>query len=216
MARTTRAAATAADAVAGAALPQPAPAGEGVDEKVSRIGPKLHLLRRGKGLSLQQLGAASDVSAAAIHKIERNGMVPTITTLLKLGEALGVPVSYFVDEEDETPEPVHFTRADARSTVYTPHKGLVLEGISGSYRQFQTAAAVSTVKPGASSGDKLLEHPGEELVHVSAGELTFEVGTETYTLAAGDSLHFSGQVPHRWSNRGTVPAVAVWVALRNA
>jgi transcriptional regulator with XRE-family HTH domain len=215
MARTTRAGAPAVDAVAGTVPPEPLPAGEGVEQKVSRIGPKLHLLRRGKGLSLQQLGAASDVSAAAIHKIERNGMVPTITTLLKLGDALGVPVSYFVDEEDETPEPVHVTRSGARSTVYTPHKGLVLEGISGSYRQFQTAAAVSTVKPGAHSGDKLLEHPGEELVHVTAGVLTFEVGTQTFELEAGDSLHFSGQVPHRWANQGQVPAVAVWMALRN-
>ena len=45
------------------------------------------------GLSLQQLGERSDVSAAAIHKIEQGGMVPTITTLLKLASALGRPVS---------------------------------------------------------------------------------------------------------------------------
>ena len=37
---------------------------------------------------MQQLGERSDISAAAIHKIERNGMVPTITTLMKLAVAL--------------------------------------------------------------------------------------------------------------------------------
>jgi transcriptional regulator with XRE-family HTH domain len=187
-----------------------------VDDRVSRIGPKLHALRRGKQLSLQQLGQLSDVSAAAIHKIERNGMVPTITTLLKLGQALGVPVSYFVDEDQPDPEPVHLTPAQERHTVYTPHKGLILNGISGSYRQFQTAAAVATVKVGASSGDKRMQHPGEELVHVTDGELTFEVGETTYTLRPGDSLHFSGSVPHSWSNRSTKNAVAVWIALRNS
>jgi transcriptional regulator with XRE-family HTH domain len=186
-----------------------------VEEIVSQIGPKVHDLRRAKGYSLQQLAALSDVSAAAIHKIERNGMVPTITTLLKLGTALGFPVSYFVEEEGPAPEPVHHTPADRRPTVYTPHKGLQLAGITGSYRQFQTAAAVATVKAGASSGEKPLRHPGEELVHVVEGLLTFRVGDGEYELGEGDSLHFSGDVPHHWGNVTRRPARAVWMALRN-
>src|SRR5687768_11776718 len=58
---------------------------------VQSIGPKIRRLRQLKGLSLQQLGERSDISAAAIHKIERNGMVPTITTLMKLAVALNRP-----------------------------------------------------------------------------------------------------------------------------
>jgi DNA-binding XRE family transcriptional regulator len=42
-----------------------------VDEIVSEIGPKVHALRSELGLSLQQMGALADVSAASIHKIER-------------------------------------------------------------------------------------------------------------------------------------------------
>ena len=215
MARATRITPATAAAPVQAAARDVADSTAAVDNKVSRIGPKLHALRRSKRLSLQALAGVSDVSAAAIHKIERNGMVPTITTLLKLGDALGVPVSYFVDEEDETPEPVHCTPAAARPHVFTPHRGLVLEGISGSYRQFQTAAAVARVEPAANSGEKLLEHPGEELLHALEGELEFVVGEQVHVLGAGDSLHFSGSVPHRWCNQGRVPAVAVWVALRN-
>jgi transcriptional regulator with XRE-family HTH domain len=186
-----------------------------VNEIVSLIGPKLHALRTAQRHSLQQLAVLSDVSAAAIHKIERNSMVPTITTLLKLGAALGVPVSYFVEEDEQPAEPVHHTPADRRPSVYTPHQGLALAGITGSYRQFQTAAAVATIAPGASSGDKLLEHPGEELVHVIEGVLTFQVGDHTYPLDAGDSLHFGGQVPHHWANETDRPARAIWIALRN-
>ncbi|HEX2355397.1 MAG TPA: cupin domain-containing protein [Micromonosporaceae bacterium] len=186
-----------------------------VDEIVSLIGPKLRGLRTAQRHSLQQLAALSDVSAAAIHKIERNGMVPTITTLLKLGAALGVPVSYFVDEDEQPPEPVHHTPADRRPGVYTPHEGLALAGITGSYRQFQTAAAVATVKAGASSGEKPLQHPGEELVYVTEGVLTFRVGEQTYALGVGDSLHFGGQVPHYWANKTRRAARAIWVALRN-
>ncbi|MCW2611833.1 MAG: hypothetical protein QOC93_3784 [Actinomycetota bacterium] len=191
-------------------------AADQVREIVSLIGPKLHELRKTKGHSLQQLATLSDVSAAAIHKIERNGMVPTITTLLKLGTALGVAVSYFVDEEGMAPQRVVYTPADQRSVVFTPHQGLTLDGITGSYRQFQTAAAMATIRPGANSGEKLLEHPGEELVHITEGVLSFEVGGESFRLGAGDSLHFGGELPHRWANKGDGPARGVWVALRSA
>jgi transcriptional regulator with XRE-family HTH domain len=185
-----------------------------VEEIVSLIGPKLHGLRRANGYSLQQLAALSDVSAAAIHKIERNGMVPTITTLLKLGTALGVPVSHFVAEEGQPPERVQYTPAERRPAVYTPHQGLSLASITGSYRQFEAAAAMATVTPGANSGEEPLQHPGEEVVHVIEGVLTFEVGEHTYTLGEGDTLHFGGEVPHHWRNEAKRPARAIWVALR--
>ena len=60
---------------------------------VSGIGPKIKVLRRQNGYSLQALADRADVSAATIHKIEQNGMVPTVTTLLKIASALNRPVS---------------------------------------------------------------------------------------------------------------------------
>lgn len=182
---------------------------------VSAIGPKVKQLRADQRLSLQQLAMRADVSAAAIHKIERNDMVPTVTTLLKIATALERPVSYFVDADDP-PEPVAFTRSAERSDVYTPHVGLRLAGVSGPYAPFRTAAAVATVDPGANSGSKLLTHPGEELVYVLEGSLTFEVAGEVYRVGRGDSLHFLGDQPHHWSNDRKSPARALWVALRDS
>lgn len=185
------------------------------EEIVNMIGPKIAALRKAQGLSLQQLATSSDVSAAAIHKIERSGMVPTVTTLLKIAGALGVPVGYFVAEEGPHPESVHFTKGGTGRAVYTPHEGLALIGISGSYRQFQAAAAVATMAPGADSGTRLLKHPGEELVFVLSGRVQFTVGEQQHTMGPGDSLHFSGDVPHHWRNQSKRAAELLWVALRN-
>src|SRR5437879_2975367 len=127
---------------------------------VSSIGPKLRDLRLQRGLSLQQLGERADVSAAAIHKIEKSGMVPTITTLLKLAGALNRSISYFVDEETEQNGPAMLVRADERRIVYTSHLGIDLAGISGPYGRFFLAGAVATVEPGASSGDTPRARPG--------------------------------------------------------
>jgi transcriptional regulator with XRE-family HTH domain len=187
---------------------------EHVEGIVSSIGPKLQQLRQEQRLSLQRLAARADVSAAAIHKIESNDMVPTITTLLKIAAALERPISYFTDVNDE-PELAMLTRADDRPTVFTPHRGLHLAGISGPYAHFRGAAAVATVDPGADSGDKALRHPGEELVLVTEGTLTFEIAGTRFALGPGDSLHFVGDQPHHWINETAEPVRAVWFALRD-
>lgn len=182
---------------------------------VNSIGAKVEQLRREQRLSLQQLAVRADVSAAAIHKIERSDMVPTVTTLLKIASALGRPASYFI-EDDQSAGPVAFTLSSKRPAVYTPHNGLHLAGISGPYSPFRSAAAMATVDPGADSGSKLLTHPGEELIHVLDGTLLFEIAGERYELGCGDTLHFIGDQPHRWSNESTAPAHTLWYVLRDS
>lgn len=181
---------------------------------VHGIGPKLRSLRKQAGLSLQQLAEQSDVSAAAIHKIEQSGMVPTITTLLKVAGALGRPIAYFVEEEETTAEPTVHTPDGTQRPIYTSHVGIDLAGISGTYDMFNIAGARATVEPGASSGEKPLEHPGEELVYVLEGELEFEVAGKPFLLKPCDALHFRTVQPHSWRNPATNPAVAIWMALR--
>jgi len=187
-----------------------------VDSIVGHIGPKVAGLRKAQKLSLQQLASRSDVSAAAIHKIERSGMVPTITTLLKLASALGVSVGYFVQEQELHPEPVHYTSSGGRRPVFTPHHDLSLASISGSYRQFNAAAAMATMGVGAHSGDKPLRHSGEELVFVVSGGAQFTIGDGTYDLSPGDSLHWTGEIAHSWANVGDEEAELLWVVFRGA
>jgi transcriptional regulator with XRE-family HTH domain len=166
------------------------------------------------GLSLQQLGERSDVSAAAIHKIEQGGMVPTITTLLKIAGALGRPVSYFVEEDVGRDDVAVLTPPDEDRPVYTSHKGIGLNSISGPYGRFLLAGARATVAPGATSGRKPMQHPGEELVHVTDGLLEFTVTGQLYQVGVGSTLHFRGDQPHTWRNPGETEAHAVWMALR--
>jgi transcriptional regulator with XRE-family HTH domain len=181
---------------------------------VSGIGPKLRALRKQAGLSLQQLANRSDVSAAAIHKIEQSGMVPTITTLLKLSGALGRPVAFFVDEEGPAADPTVLIRDGEQRPILTSHTGIDLAGISGAYGRFYLAGARATVVPGASSGENPMEHPGEELVYLLEGGLEFGVNEQSYCLRPGDSLHFRTVQPHSWRNPGSTDAVALWMALR--
>lgn len=186
-----------------------------LDEVVSAIGAKVRAMRTRKGYSLQQLADRSDVSAAAIHKIERSGMVPTITTLMKVAAALNRPVSHFIAEDVETDKPVVFSSPENRRSVFTSIPGLDLRNIAGPYGRFFVAGAYATAEPGTQSGRSNASHPGEELVYLLEGALCFEMeDEEPMTMGPGDVIHFRGDHPHRWYNPGATLAKAVWIALR--
>jgi transcriptional regulator with XRE-family HTH domain len=187
----------------------------GIDQTVSSIGLKVAKARAERGWSLQELGRRAGVSAAAIHKIEKSGMTPTIATLMKIAAALGKSVGFFIEEGD-TLRPVTVVRRDERALLYTSKQGLTLENISGRYGPFYLAGAEALAEPGADSGDERMMHPGEELVIVLDGTMVFEVDGEEHLLEEGDSIHFRTSVPHAWRNPGEEPARLIWLAIRSS
>jgi transcriptional regulator with XRE-family HTH domain len=188
-----------------AALPE-------IERTVSEIGAKVARARSERGWSLAQLAQRSGLSTAAVHKIEKSGMTPTIASLMKVAAALGKSVSYFVDEP-ATPH-VNVIRGDERARVYTSKQGLELRNLSGRYGGFAMAGAEAVVKPLADSGPVPMNHPGEELVIVLEGRMEFAVDGECHEVAAGDSIHFRAVRPHSWRNPADEPARAVWLVVR--
>jgi mannose-6-phosphate isomerase-like protein (cupin superfamily) len=63
--------------------------------------------------------------------------------------------------------------------------------------------AVMDLKPGGGeSGEKTNEHPrSEQVLFVVEGEVEAEIGDETRTLRAGDSVIVPRGVAHRFSNK---------------
>lgn len=185
-----------------------------MDDVVAEVGRKIRLLRQAEGLSLQQLADRSGVSAAAIHKIERNTMVPTITVLMKLARSLDRSVSFLLDEEKAPVSPVVLVRAKAREPLSASREGVVMENLTGPAGRFAMSGAVVTVSAGVDSGRSPLTHRGEELVYVLRGTLEFEIDN-TYKLHQGDALHLPTDLPHRWRNPTAQPAKAIWISLHN-
>jgi len=182
-----------------------------IHDIVSKLGEKIKVLRTEKSRSLKDLSELSGISAAAIHKIESNGIIPTITTMMKIADALGKNVSYFI-EESKNDADVVFVPAKKREPILTFKKGLELNGISAKkYGDFIMTAAYTVLEVGASSGKKPMKHRGEELVYCLQGKVEFQIKGQTYILGPGDSLHFRTQVDHKWKNIGDKKAKLIWV-----
>lgn len=178
---------------------------------VATIGQRIRGLRQEKQWTLQRLAEASGVSPAAISKLENNGLTPTITTLMKIADALGRKISYFI-EEDETDLDVSFIPREGRERIFTFKEGIRLDRIAArKYGDFMMAAAFATAEPGADSGNEPMVHRGEELVYSLEGEVEFTIQEKHYLLRPGDAIHFKTRVPHSWRNPGTTEARLIWV-----
>ena len=195
-------------------MPAPKPLRE-IERTVSEIGAKVAKARAERGWSLAQLAERAGLSTAAVHKIEKSGMTPTIASLMKVATALGKSVGYFVEEVEAT-RPVTIIRRDERSRLYTSKQGLELQNISGRYGPFWVAGAEAHLEPLADSGPVPMRHPGEELVVVLDGRMTFTIDDEQYELESGDSIHFRTVRPHSWANPDDRPARAIWLAIRGS
>jgi uncharacterized cupin superfamily protein len=64
--------------------------------------------------------------------------------------------------------------------------------------------------PGSVSSDKPFQHVGREWGLILEGELTVDLPDGQRVLGPGDSIVLDSQLPHRFTNPGTVPMRALW------
>lgn len=171
------------------------------------IGAALRDLRTEKRLTLQQLATRTGLSASLISQVERNQADPSVVTLVKLAQALEVPVGHFFAAP---PRPNCVVRKSQRKKLTFPESNLVYELLSPDGAR-RLELLMIHLAPEQHDTEGTVTHPGEECGVVLAGRMEIQVGKETYVLEEGDSIHFSSELPHRLRNPGSEPVVAVWV-----
>jgi transcriptional regulator with XRE-family HTH domain len=166
------------------------------------VGHRIRALREQRAFSLRALAERCDLSINAISRIERNETSPTISSLHQLAVALGVPIVDFftVSNEQKT---VFLKRSD-RSTI--GKNGMSIEGLGFGLRNQQLEPLLVTLEPAQQHQHEHVSHPGEEFVYCLDGQVSYEVGEQTYSMESGDSLIFEATQPHLFYNPGSTPA----------
>ncbi|MBT3351085.1 MAG: helix-turn-helix transcriptional regulator [Nitrospinaceae bacterium] len=152
-----------------------------------KIGEKVRKLRKENGYSIQKLAELSGVSPAGIYKIETNGMVPTVTTLVKLATALEHRVSHFVEEENGYPEARHIRKKD-REIVSSGQEGRT-EVVAERLRQGRLESVYRTLEPGSKTKNPIIRAGCEHLIYCLKGDLCISRGDNSFHLKEGDSFH---------------------------
>jgi transcriptional regulator with XRE-family HTH domain len=168
------------------------------------IGRQVRALRRQRGLSLRGLAELCDLSPTTISLIERGDSSPSVSTVHRLATALGVPITSFF-EEPAAPGDVIHTHAGERRRLAT--EDMQMESLGTGLRGQAMEAFAVTLPPGSSSGNGTITHVGHEMVYCVQGQVEYQIAGKSYLLARGDSLLFEARLPHRWENRGEMPAM---------
>ena len=172
------------------------------------VASSLRELREARGISMRTLATKSGLSANALSMIERGKTSPSVSTLYKLADALGVSITAFCGTEAEKKQVV-FLKADERTRMSCTRG--VFEALGGETFSGRVEPFMLTLESGASSGPHNITHTGHEFVFCLRGQLEYYVEREVFTLSAGDSLLFASKLRHRWRNssRNVVSALII-------
>lgn len=123
------------------------------------VATRLRELREGRGISMRSLAAKSGLSANALSMIERGKTSPSVSTLYKLADALGVSITTFFELEQEKKQAV-FLKHDERSRM--PFTRGVFEALGGEQFSGRVEPFMLTLESGASCGPHDVVHTGQD------------------------------------------------------
>ena len=180
-------------------------------ETKGALGYAIRTQRKKAGMTLLQLAKKADFSISYLSQVERSLLTPSIATLRKLGDALGIPAGQLMLKDGgQANAPVAVVRRNERKQLAFPGSDIHYELLTPDMRRRASLLWVEA-PPGSVSGP-LFSHEGEDGVVVLKGTIEVEVGSVWHRLEMGDSIYFNAGIPHRWRNNGTVTAEAVWLS----
>jgi len=170
------------------------------------VATSLRELREARGISMRTLATKSGLSANALSMIERGKTSPSVSTLYKLADALGVSITAFFGTESEKKQVV-FLKSDERKRMSFTRG--VFEGLGGAQFSGRVEPFMLTLESGASSGLHGIVHTGHEFVFCLRSKLEYQVDKKIYQLEAGDSLLFASRLQHKWKNPSNTVTTAL-------
>lgn len=178
------------------------------------LGEKLRNLRLRKSMGLVELGRHTGLSAAMLSKLERGKLFPTLPTLLRIALVFGVGLEYFFTDERRR-HVVAITRKKERLRFpETPGKSNIaynFESLDFHATERKLNAFYAEFEPIASEKVRTHQHVGVELLYLISGALDLTIGSETFSLEAGDAVYFDSGVRHSYHRASKVTCTGVIV-----
>lgn len=169
------------------------------------VGERVRQLRQDHKVSARRLAELAGFSPSYLSRLETGRVNPTVSTLIRIMDALGEPVTRLFEER---PHRGPLVRRDERLVQRT--RGVVDTLLTPS-RNGRLEVLETVIQPGAGSGDEYNHWGDEECVVVIEGALRMWIDGEVYDLDEGDAVTFACRSMHRWKNVSDSPAQVIWI-----
>ena len=164
------------------------------------IGRRVRTSRTGLGWTLEQLATRSGVSRRMLINVEQGSANPSITTLLRLSDALGIGLPALVDTAHDQTEPVSVRRVGESTPVWTSAAGGSAVMVAGTSPPDVTELWDWRLAPGDTYQSEAHRADTQELLLVLSGTVDLRVADTSNRLKSGDSASFDGSVTHSYRN----------------
>jgi transcriptional regulator with XRE-family HTH domain len=172
-----------------------------VDPLGRDLGRTIRRARTTSGMSMRALAVRSGLSQPFLSAVERGLSMPSIATLYRVAEALGVPPSTLLPESAGG-EIVVVRAGDGRLVPSSERPGSALGRLVYS-DEGQGVEVYEYVTGPDADLDVWYAHDGRKVLHVIDGELIVEFEHHaTERLGPGDCVVHDGRIPHRWTVPG--------------
>lgn len=150
------------------------------------IGRRIKAVRRAQRMTIETLADASGLTKSFLSKVERGRSTASVAALLRISEALGIPLSSLFENSSTR----HVVREGEIPQIYFGGHG-VTEYLLTPVSERRMQVILSHIDPGGGSGDEPYPLPGEvEFVYVVSGELLLTFSDGDIVVKAGDSVTF--------------------------
>ncbi|MFI2412751.1 helix-turn-helix domain-containing protein [Streptomyces sp. NPDC018947] len=159
--------------------------------------------RAERGFTLDALAARAGVSRGMVIQIEQARTNPSLGTVVKIGDALGVSITTLLDYAQGPA--VRVVPAEQAVRLWRTDAGSYNRLLAGTEAPGPVEMWDWRLMPGEASPSD--PHPAGtvELVHVVAGELTLTVDGVAHRVPTGASASFEADTPHTYGNEGDEP-----------
>ncbi|MFA6566963.1 MAG: XRE family transcriptional regulator [Victivallales bacterium] len=171
-------------------------------------------LRKQKKITLDRLAGLTGLTKGYLSKIERAPKAPPFSTLEVIARALGVDISFLLEQGKTGIENKNLDIMRRRE--WTPMEidpgnyrdGCAFIPLLHSHQGKYMFPVLVTIEPG---GKTEFQHDAEEFVYVLKGGATLTYDGETCELRKNDSFYLDSRRKHCFSNPGATPAILLSV-----
>jgi quercetin dioxygenase-like cupin family protein len=139
-----------------------------------------------------------------VVNVEQGSANPSVGTLLRISDALGVGLPALV--EPPRPKPVKVTRRGDGAVLWSSGSGGRGVLVAGSEPPNVVELWDWTLGPADRHVSEAHAPGTRELVQVQRGTVTIDIADRRITLGVGDAAAFPGDVAHSYANPHTEPA----------
>ncbi|WP_298424537.1 XRE family transcriptional regulator [Rhodoblastus sp.] len=180
-----------------------------------QLGKTVQRLRKAYNLSLSELSEQSGVAKSIISQIERNETNPTLATIWRLAQALDVSIERVLQDRDDSPFIEKVSKGD--TPILVSDDGKCRLAITGWIKTVEWLQCYDfSADPGGVLESDAHQRGAVESLSVIEGELQVEVGGETESARAGETLRYRVDRRHVIRNVSKAPARAEMICILKA